>query len=231
MKTLWPRSILLIVPLIILTCGTNAQDPNLPVSDFEEAISNKDVQLLDVRTASEFTTGHLSHAMQADWLDSAQFRERVSALDKSKPVYTYCLSGGRSGQAMNWLRQNGFTAYNLAGGINAWKTANKSVAEVQSVKQITMQEYFAMIPKSQPVLIDFSADWCPPCIKMAPVLDSLKASQGDKFALLKIDAGAQAEISKQLNVDVLPTFIVYKNGKEVWRKEGIVDMKELKAHL
>lgn len=58
---------------------------------------------------------------------------------------------------------------------------------------------------------------------MAPVLDSLVAKHGDKFVLVKIDGGDQTNICKELNFDGFPTFIIYKQGKEVWRKQGLTD--------
>ncbi len=89
-----------------------------------------------------------------------------------------------------------------------------------------MQEYLAQIPKDKTVLVDFSAVWCAPCKKMAPVLDSLVAKHGDKFVVVKIDGGDQTNICKELNVDGFPTFIIYKQGKEVWRKQGLTEKKE-----
>ena len=181
--------------------------------------------MLDVRTPGEYQSGHLSNALLADWNNDKEFELRAKALDKSKPAYTYCLSGARSSAATDWLRQNGFTAYNLTGGISAWKRADKPVEQAAAVKQITMQEYMAQIPIDKTVLVDFSAVWCAPCKKMAPVLDSLVLTHGDKFVLVKIDGGEQTDICKELNIDGFPTFIIYKQGKEVWKKQGLTDMK------
>jgi rhodanese-related sulfurtransferase len=184
------------------------------------------VQVLDVRTAGEYQSGHLKDAFLADWNNETEFRERIKSLDKNKPVYTYCLSGARSGAAAQWMNKNGFTAYNLNGGIVAWKKADKPVEQVMLAKQITMQEYMALIPTDKTVLVDFGAVWCPPCKKMAPVLDTLVKTHGSSFELIKIDGGDQTAISKLLNVEGFPTFILYKGGKEIWRKEGIVEPGE-----
>jgi rhodanese-related sulfurtransferase len=214
-----------------LSCNSSAQQANLSVDEFQKAIEGSNIQLLDVRTPGEYQSGHLKNALQADWTNEAEFKKRASALDKSKPVYTYCLSGGRSGAAAEWLRQNGFTAYNLTGGMSAWKRADKPVEQMEQVKQITMQEYLAQVPTDKTVLVDFSAVWCPPCKKMAPVLDSLIKTDGAKFVLVKIDGGQQTSICKELNVDAFPTFIIYKQGKEVWRKQGIVDAKDFVSNF
>ena len=211
---------------LLSACNSNAQQTNLSVAEFEKAIAQKNIQLLDVRTPGEYQSGHLNNAFLADWNNEKEFQLRATALDKNKPVYTYCLSGARSSAATDWLRQNGFTAYNLTGGISAWKRADKPVEQAAAEKQITMQEYLAQIPTDKTVLADFGAVWCASCKKMAPVLDSLLATHGDKFVLVKIDGGDQTDICKELNVDGFPTFIIYKQGKEVWRKQGLTEMKE-----
>lgn len=218
--------------LFLLTaCNSGAQVKNLSVPEFEKAIAQNNVQLLDVRTAGEYQSGHLSNAMLANWNNETEFQERVKSLDKSKPVYAYCLAGPRSSAATEWLTQNGFTAYNLSGGIKAWKAANKPVAEAVAAKQMSMLEYTAQIPLDKTVLVDFSATWCPPCRKMAPLLDSLVAMHGSKFVLVKIDGAAQTDLSNELKVASFPTFFIYKQGKIVWQKEGLVDLKEFIQQL
>ena len=216
---------------IFLACNSNAQQVNLSVEEFQKAIAQSNIQLLDVRTPGEYQSGHLKGALLADWTNPNEFQTRAKALDKSKPVYTYCLSGGRSGAASEWLRQNGYTAYNLSGGMSAWKRADKPVEQAVEVAQISMEEYLSQIPKDKTVLVDFGAVWCPPCKKMAPVLDSLVKTNGSQFLLVKIDGGQQTSICKQMNVDAFPTFIVYIQGKETWRKQGIVEAKELLSNF
>lgn len=213
------------------SCHSQTAPAAIPVDEFEKSITQPNIQLLDVRTAGEYQSGHLANALQADWNNQSQFQERTKALDKSKPVYTYCLSGARSKAATEWLRANGYTAYTMTGGINAWKIAGKPVEGAKPVAQISMADYLAKIPANKTVLVDFGAVWCPPCKKMAPVLDSLEKTDGHRFVLVKIDGGDQTSICKELNIDAFPTFIVYKNGKEVWRKTGLTDAKEFVAQF
>ena len=224
-------SLLILALSLFAACNTQAQQTNLSIADFEKGIGQNNIQILDVRTPGEYQSGHLKNSFLADWNNEKEFQERVKSLDKSRPVYTYCLSGARSNAATVWLRQNGFIAYNLAGGINAWKRADKPVEQPSTVKQITLQEYMAQIPANKTVLVDFSAVWCPPCKKMSPVLDSLVKTNGSQFVLVKIDGGEQTEISNELKVDEFPTFIIYKQGKEVWRKQGIVAAKDFIVHF
>lgn len=226
-------SLLLILFFVAATaCTSVAQQPaNIPVAEFQKGIQSTDIQILDCRTPAEYNSGHLKNALLADWTKKDEFISRTNALDKSKPVYAYCLSGGRSGQAAKYLTEKGYTVYNLEGGIAAWKREGKPLAEAVEVAPISMSSYQAMIPNNKTVLVDFGAEWCPPCKKMNPIIDSLAAQKPLNFSLVKIDGGDQTALSEQMKVAAFPTFIIYKNGKEVWRKTGVVTADELVLNL
>jgi rhodanese-related sulfurtransferase len=220
------------VCLLIISCQAQNKQSALPANDFEKAINNPDVQVLDVCTAAEYNSGHLKKSLQADWYSQQQFKERTNNMDKSKPVYVYCLTGVRSAAAVKQLKQNGFTnVQDLKGGLTAWKLANKSVEGEAKVKQITLAEYNAQVKTNKSVLVDFGAEWCPPCKKMELVIAQLKNEAADKYKVINIDGATQIDIQKQLKIEAFPVFIVYKNGKEVWRKQGIATLDELKAKL
>lgn len=94
----------------------------LTVSDFSSAIqqNNQSVQLLDVRTPSEFSDGHIEGAVNMD-VNSNSFVSAIQTLDPAMPVYVYCRSGGRSARAAKIMEQEGFkTIFDLEGGITAW---------------------------------------------------------------------------------------------------------------
>ncbi len=90
---------------LLLSCNSVAQKTNLSVPEFEYAIGQDNIQLLDVRTPGESQSGHLKNALLADWNDKTEFQERVKSLDKNKPVYAYCLSGAGSNEAENRKKQ------------------------------------------------------------------------------------------------------------------------------
>jgi rhodanese-related sulfurtransferase len=123
------KRILRVVLFLLISKISMAQHKTvLPVNDFEKAIQVTAVQLLDVRTPQEFKDGYIKGAVNADWQNETQFAAQVKKLDKTKPVYVYCLSGVRSGKAADWLAANGFKELiNLDGGIKAWKAADKKV--------------------------------------------------------------------------------------------------------
>ena len=200
--------------------------------DFSKGIEAAKVQVLDVRTATEFKAGHIKNALQADWNNREQFTERVQFVDKDKPVYIYCLVGGRSAAAADWMRKNGYiNVVELTGGINAWKKAQLPLENATEEKQLTIDEYWAKIAKDKITLVDFGARWCPPCVKMEPVLEELQQSKKLKFELIKIDGGIHTNVMTALNIEPIPFFIVYKNGKEVWRKQGVVSKEELTKQI
>ncbi len=219
-----------IVPLLILlvftlmACNSSNESSNVSVAAFENAIAKNNIQLLDVRSAEEYQSGHLKNALQADWNNSTSFQERAAALNKANPIYTYCLSGARSNAATEWLNANGFKAFNLEGGLRAWQQEGKAVEQLNTANQISLEEYFAQIPADKPVLVDFSAEWCPPCKKMAPTVDSLVAQYGSQFALVKIDGATQTTICNEMKIENFPTFIIYKEAKEIWRYSGVLSM-------
>ena len=216
--------------LFFLACNSNAQ--NVDANAFEQKINAGGVQVLDVRTAGEYNGSHLKNVMLADWTNKAQFEERVKYLDKNKTLLVYCAAGGRSGQAAVWLKEQGFKeVVNLQGGITAWNAAGKPVVREGGAVELSTAAFNATIASSGIVLVDIGATWCPPCKKMEPILDELSKTLQGKYTLLKVDGGNDVTVMKELGAAVLPTFMVYKNGKLSWKKEGIATLEELKSAL
>ena len=218
--------------LAFTSCASQNGNTKVSPDEFEKMITAEKVQILDVRTSGEYMSGHIKNALQADWRDQGQFIDRTSYLVKEKPVYIYCLSGGRSSAAAEYLRQNGFKkVIELDGGINSWKMMGKATEGASNEPQLSLAQFQSSIPTDKIVLVDFGAVWCPPCVKMEPVLEQLKSDKTLNFSLLKIDAGVQTELMKNLNVSGIPTFIVFKGGKEVFRKQGLISKQDLAAQL
>ena len=221
------RFLVALASLFFVACHSNAQ--NIDANAFEQKLNAGGAQVLDVRTAGEFIGGHLKNVLQADWTDREQFVERTKHLDKNKTLLIYCASGIRSAQAAAFLKQEGFReVVNLQGGIAAWNAAGKPVVRQEGVAELTSTTFNATVANNQIVLVDVGAEWCPPCKKMEPVLETLSKELQGKFTLLKVDGGRDLTVMKEIGASVLPTFMVYKNGKLSWKKEGIVTLQELK---
>lgn len=208
-------------------------DTKLSAKEFEGKIrSTPDAQIVDVRTAAEFKAGHIKDASNID-IRSAEFKSMVATLDKSKPVFVYCLSGGRSASAAGYLRSEGYTQiYEMPGGMMEWR--NNDLPEVKltvTSEGISPAEYEAMLQSGKVILVDFYAEWCAPCKKMKPYLDRITQDMTGKVTVIRIDADQNARLCKELGVAALPVLKIYKDGKETWHHTGFIDEENLRAKL
>ncbi len=108
---------------------------NLNVNAFAALLdtAQADGVLLDVRTQGEFAQGHIKGAKQVDFYQSEVFRSELEKMDRETPVYVYCRSGARSGNAAQMMKQMGFTkVYNLQGGMNSWQRSQPWLASQKS---------------------------------------------------------------------------------------------------
>ena len=115
-------------------CG-QANYENRDVKEFAELITDSNVVVLDVRTAEEFTEGHIQRAVNIDQAQSNFIKKVKESLPADKTIAVYCRSGRRSANAAERLAAIGYKVVNLKGGILAWKEAQKPVVTKGVFKQ------------------------------------------------------------------------------------------------
>jgi len=94
-----------------------------------------------------------------------------------------------------------------------------------------MSTFNSHINGKKPVVIDFFAEWCGPCKLMTPVLQEVKAQIGDRATILKMDIDKNPEFANQYHIQAVPTLLMIKEGKVIWRKSGVVAAREILAYL
>ena len=104
------------------------------------------------------------------------------------------------------------------------------MAKLTQVQQITMG-FNEIIKGEGPVLVDFHADWCGPCKVMAPILKELKSRTGSKLRIVKVDVDRNRKVAEYYKIAGIPTLILFSKGKVLWRKSGVVSIRELEASI
>jgi thioredoxin len=223
---------------ILLVSCTNGQTQNtgdnLSATEFAEKIKQTpEAVVIDVRTPGEFSNGHLKDALNCDW-NGSEFDSQVSTIDKSKPVFVYCLSGARSAAAAEKMRAGGFKkVYELDGGILKWRRSNlpETAPSKSGSAGMTRQQFDALLNTDKAVLVDFYADWCAPCRKMKPYLEEISKDMAGEVTVVRINLDDNKALCKELNVYALPVLHVYKNKTLSWSHTGYIEKAEVVKHL
>lgn len=90
-----------------------------------------------------------------------------------------------------------------------------------------MANFHELINQNTPTLVDFYADWCGPCRMMPPILDSVKKELGSGVHILKVDVDKNNKAARRYDIRSIPTLLLFKNGKVLWRKVGVAQPEEI----
>jgi len=90
-----------------------------------------------------------------------------------------------------------------------------------------MSKFSEIINQDQPVLVDFFADWCGPCKMLSPILKQVKDELEDKVSIIKINVDKNQALASKYQVRGVPTMLLFKNGKQVWRQSGVLQKNEI----
>jgi thioredoxin 1 len=94
-----------------------------------------------------------------------------------------------------------------------------------------MSNFESHIEGQKPVVVDFYAEWCGPCKLMAPVLQDLKGKIGDRATILKMDIDKNPAFASMYGIQAVPTLLIFKQGRIVWRKSGVTPAHEILDRL
>ncbi len=89
------------------------------------------------------------------------------------------------------------------------------------------EKFNEIIQNEVPTLVDFFAEWCGPCKTMKPILDDLKSKIGNKVKIIKVDIDKNPNAVHTYNIRSVPTLLLFKGGKIVWQRSGVVQANEL----
>ncbi|KAB1157720.1 thioredoxin [Flavobacterium luteum] len=92
-------------------------------------------------------------------------------------------------------------------------------------------KFFTLINDNKPVLVDFYATWCGPCQMLSPVLKQVKDNLGERITIIKIDTDKNQELASKYNVRGVPTMILFKNGKQLWRQSGLLTKEQILGNI
>ncbi|MBO7570829.1 MAG: rhodanese-like domain-containing protein [Bacteroidales bacterium] len=132
------RIIIILIVIVIVAAGVtaiiyfskmNSNFTTLNANDFEKAIANENTIIVDVRTADEYSGGHIPNAINIDVKRAGFLYEADEKLPKDKTIAVYCQGGVRSRKAATLLSDNGYNVINLAGGISEWNGAGKETEQ------------------------------------------------------------------------------------------------------
>ncbi len=101
---------------------------------------------------------------------------------------------------------------------------------IYAMQEIVSKDDFTqkVLKSSKPVLVDFFAEWCGPCKKLAPLLEELSNQKKDQVDMYKLDVDKVGEMAEQYMVQSIPTLIIFKDGKEISKQIGGLSKADLK---
>lgn len=230
--------LLFFVTCLLYACsnGQNTGYSLIEPAAFSEKIkSTTDITLLDVRTPEEYAGGHLPNAINIDW-NGDQFNATTEKIDKTKPVFVYCMSGGRSHSAAQALQKRGFkNVTELKGGILKWRAAglaeeSGASSTTSSRAEMTKIDMDKMIIDNKLIIFDFFAEWCGPCKKLKPELEALEAAHKGQVKVVRIDVDKNKTLARELQITEIPIIMIYKNKQIQWTGTGYFPMKDIEVN-
>lgn len=225
-------NLILLLSIFYSIVGLAQHVQHVDAEAFNSLIKKNDGVVLDVRTSGEYSRGHIENSTLIS-ISDRDFVKKVSLLQKDKPLYVYCLSGSRSYSVVNYLSKQGYTQlYNLSRGLMDWQQTGyvlvkSTAAKPSASKAYSDEELSAVMQQKSLALLDFYAPWCAPCKKIMPMIDQAQTDFSKTVSVVKVDVEANDKIKTQYGILSIPGLVLIKDGKEVWRHDGVIEKEAL----
>jgi thioredoxin len=132
--------------------------------------------------------------------------------------------------AKNRVEEKGSTVQPVCGKCGAKLSSGAAAGEGHPVA-VTDQTFAQVIQDTRPVLVDFWAEWCPPCRAIAPVLDQIARESDGRYVVAKLNVDENQQTAGQFRIEGIPTMLIFKNGKLVDRLVGAHPKQTIVQHL
>lgn len=205
-----------IVMFALVSCTNHKGVTELGSDAFRDQLaSGTNIQLIDTRPAKAYEEGHIAQAVNVDFTAS-DFNKKTGDLYKDIPVYIYGQKGGEEASAR--LKSLGFKeVYELKGGMDAWMQKGHPVE----------MGFNTVIAGKKLVLVDFNAKWCKPCKMMQPFIDKIHEERKNDVTVMSIDTDMARDLAMKYKINRLPTVMMFKESKVIYRSEGLLDQAYL----
>ncbi|MEH6307876.1 thioredoxin domain-containing protein [Olivibacter sp. CPCC 100613] len=227
MKQLILSMLLLIVGHAVL--GQEKTDSHYLAFEQKLMDAGPQAQILDARSEEEYAQNRVPGAVN---IPTEAMVDKVGAhLDKRKPVFIYSIGNGRSAKVARHLRGIGFAeVYEFPGGLSKWIARGKPVLSTGG-EGLSLAAFNEQISADKLVLVEVGSRYCGGCKKLKPIVASLVAQNQSLVKLVDIEAYENKKLIQELAVDALPTLILYKGNKVIWRKQGLSSKDEINEEL
>lgn len=233
------KNFLILLAFVLAGCLGNSSDKvqSVAVDDLEMAMRPyANLQIVDLRSPEAYLEAHLPGAVNID-KDSPTFEKELAGLNPQKPVYFYCANGLSSAEVVKNLSKKSYVKiYDVTGGFAAWAGAGKKLSRVDRVSRpepVTRAEYDAFVKKADFILLQFSPSSVDPAIlkKLDAMVDGIVKRKTGEMLFRKYNYRDQVSLARDLKVNNLPTLILYRQGTEVWRYEGMPEKSEIESAI
>jgi thioredoxin len=224
------KSFFSIIFICSLLCTAYSQDESLTVKEFAEKLKNaQHPQILDARSPEEFAHNHIKDALSVNMADSVAVQKIIETLNPNYPTFTYSINSGRSVILAAKLRESGFSeVYALPGGLANWVGSGYPLENFDKNEPgLTNKQFKQLVNSDKWVLVDYGSRYCGGCRLLIPVLDSIEDQYQKELKIIRIELDENPEIIKKQKIEALPTLVLFKQGKIVWKHKGIIETPEL----